>query len=532
MTPLSRVLVPRTAARVCLRHRRLYGLTQLCAIGAAFAAESSDSLFSLASSKSCPFSTNTEPPSEQALDVLRNFISRLDEPVPHRKPTSRADEAARRSTLQGLAIDLSTEYTNLSPLNSENQERAQVLTLLAKKCGSSEAEVSAAVEHYQQHALQDSVSRGHLLSNLRQACTPRYDRLFHLLLEDNAQQGVQFLVLLRRDLLLLIDSVRSLHYHDEELLVHLKELDNHVKNLLSSWFGAGMIEIQRITYEGTSAFVIEKIATSEAVHPMKSLDDLRRRLGDDHRVFCAFHPLLPDEPLVFCHVALRPSVSSTMTDVLETHDDPDITTAVFYSISSAETGLNGLNLGQFLLKEAMSLLQQEFMTLETFVTLSPIPRFRHWLQDKIIMNQDDGTFADDTLLTKEDVTLLTRCFGCSESNALEIFAKELDDPTRLMEQHSVDFKPLLMKLAARYLVQEKHHGKPLDGVARFHIGNGAEMYRLNYGADESRKGWHNSLGIMINYRYQLDTVPENRLHYELDYRIPVCQGVSEWLSTD
>ena len=288
-------------------------------------------------------------------------------------------------------------------------------------------------------------------------------------------------------------------------------------------------EIRRITYDGTSASIIEKIATKEAVHPMRSLDDLRTRLGDDHRVFAAFHPLLPNEPLVFCHVALRPTVSSTMDDVLETHHLATPRVAVFYSISSTQAGLSGVDLGQFLLKQAISLLQQEFSTLETFVTLSPIPRFRKWLQDKIILNQG-GTFVDNTFLTDEDSALLISCFGCSQSQVLEAFLHELENPSKMMGQHAVHLEPLLMKLAARYLVNEKHHGKPLDGVARFHIRNGSEMYQLNYCADTSRKGWHNSLGIMINYCYNLESVETNQLRYELDFNIPVCEGVSKWLS--
>jgi hypothetical protein len=217
-----------------------------------------------------------------------------------------------------------------------------------------------------------------------------------------------------------------------------------------------------------------------------------------------------------------------MTDVLETHDARNVKTAVFYSISSTQAGLSGVDLGQFLLKEAISLLQHEFSTLETFVTLSPIPRFRKWLQDKIILNQG-GAFVDDTLLTEEDRILLMKCFGCAEMDILETFLQELDDPFRMMERHADALEPLLMKLAARYLLYEKHHGKPLDGVARFHVRNGAEMFQLNYGADESRKGWHNSLGIMINYRYELSTVAKNQLQYELDFTIPVCEGFSKWL---
>jgi hypothetical protein len=430
-------------------------------------------------------------------------------------------EAVRRSTLQGLANSFASEYTKLPLLGKQNRQRAAVLTLLARECGSSETAVMSAVTHYQQHS--EDAHRGHLLANLRHACTPRYDRLFHVLLEDNAKEGMQFLVSLRQDLLVLMQSEK-----DDEQSMYWKELDNHMKNLLSAWFGPGMLDIRRITYDGTAASIIEAIATKEAVHPMRSLNDLRTRLGHDHRVFCAFHPLLPDEPLVFCHVAMRPNVSCNMEDVLETSLETDIRTAVFYSISSTQAGLSGVDLGQFLLKQAISLLQNEFPTLETFVTLSPIPGFRKWLQEKVTLNKG-GSFVDDTFLTQEDSELLMKCFKCTRKNVLETFSTELEDPSKMMGRYAVDLEPLLVKWAARYLVMEKHHGKPLDGVARFHVRNGADMYQLNYQADTSRKGWHSSLGIMINYRYQLLTIDKNQLQYELDFNIPVCEGVSKWL---
>lgn len=521
MTTL-RSVVPHIATKLALGRRTLHSITSLYLIAASPTLVDSSRWFFPAPLR--PFSTNTTTGPSEALNLLKKFISRLEGPTPHRKPPSRVDEAVRRSTLQGLATSLALEYTKLPLLSKQNQERAAVLSLMARECGSSETAVASAVSHYQEHA--KDAHRGHLLASLRQACTPRYDRLFHLLLEDNAKEGIRFLISLRQDLLVLIESFR-----DDELFVYLKEMDNHMKNLLSAWFGPGMLDIRRITYEGTSASIIEAIATKEAVHPMRSLEDLRIRLGHDHRVFCTFHALLPDEPLVFCHVALRPKVSCTMSDVLKTSHETNVRVAVFYSISSTQAGLSGVDLGQFLLKQAISLLQNEFPALEIFVTLSPIPRFRKWLQEKVTLNQG-GTFVDDTFLTQEDCKLLMRRFHCNEANVLQTFLTELEDPSRMMGRYAVDLEPLLMKWAARYLVHEKHHGKPLDGVARFHVRNGADMYQLNYQADTSRKGWHNSLGIMINYRYHLPTVEKNQLQYELDFNIPVCQGVSKWLPAD
>ena len=87
-----------------------------------------------------------------------------------------------------------------------------------------------------------------------------------------------------------------------------------------------------------------------------------------------------------------------------------------------------------------------------------------------------------------------------------------------------------MRLAANYLAFEKHRNRPLDAVARFHCRNGAEMFRLNWLADLSRKGLSNSMGIMINYRYSLDSIEQNHLRYEQDGEILVLGGVTKWLS--
>lgn len=114
-------------------------------------------------------------------------------------------------------------------------------------------------------------------------------------------------------------------------------------------------DTRRITYENTSASIIEIIATKEAVHPLKSLDDLRNRLSAGRkRVFSVFHKLMPNQPLVFVHVSLESEVPSTMSQVMDGPSqikEPSV--AVFYSISNGHRGLAGVGLGEFLLKEAV-----------------------------------------------------------------------------------------------------------------------------------------------------------------------------------
>ena len=434
-------------------------------------------------------------------------------------------------TLESLSKRLSQEYGHLSPLGTppkEHDTRGEIMELLASELGTYHESIIEAAQNYTNQAMNADLptQRAQLANKLRAACTPQYEELFHSILADNAQVGIRFFVQLRQDLLQYIKIQKA----DERRITHLKQLDASLRSLLATWFSSEALEIRRITYETTSAAIIEKIATKEAVHPLKSLDDLRTRLGPDKRVFCAFHPLLPDEPLVFVHVALRHFIPNSMDQVLDSESSVGATVAIFYSISSTQPGLSGVDLGHVLIKKATKRLQQELSSLEIFVTLSPIPKFRSWLREKLLALNRGGTFVDSDFLSDDDLSMLRSTFdGSANEDVAALFLKKLEDPWTLMSSHSDELEPILMKLAARYLVLEKHRRKPLDGVARFHIQNGADMYRLNYMADESRKGIHNSLGLMVNYRYNLETVEANRQKHAIDSTVPVQEDVKQWL---
>jgi hypothetical protein len=451
--------------------------------------------------------------------------------------------------MERLSGRLRQEYAELPELKSSlasttEQTRGEIIEVLASELGTNhelilkEAQSYSKI-HQRQHQHQrvqvqvhegaDNADRSQLgAMKLREACTPEYEKIFDNIMAENARDGIQFFVQLRQDLLQYIRMHRATASADER--PYLKQLDASLKARLATWFTADMLEIRRITYETTSALVIEKIATKEAVHPMRSLDDLRRRLGPDKRVFCVFHPLLPEEPLCFVHVALRSFIPASMDQVLaETETLSNPTVATFYSISSTQPGLGGVDLGQVLLKKATHLLQEELPSLQTFVTLSPLPRFRSWLQDKLIQNQaGGGTFVDSNFLSEDDLNLLMSIFPCSPGEDVTArFLRHLEDPWTLMSDDDIasSLEPLLIKLAVRYIVLEKHRRKPLDGVARFHLANGAEVHRLNYLADRSRKGLHNSLGIMVNYQYKLETVNANRERHARDWNMPVQGSV-------
>lgn len=273
----------------------------------------------------------------------------------------------------------------------------------------------------------------------------------------------------------------------------LKLVDDDLKHLLYSWFNRGFLVLRRIDWQ-TPAAILEKIIQYEAVHQIEGWDDLRRRLDPkDRRCFAFFHPALIDEPLIFVEVALTHEISEAIGPLLseppkaEAIETP--TTAVFYSISNCQDGLKGISFGSFLIKQVVEDLVRELPSLKTFVTLSPVPTFARWL------GSQEGRTVSETFLSDDEqaaMGLLDRKRWHTKERA----AAALETP--------------LMALAAHYFLAAKAaDGKPVDPVARFHLGNGALLERINFLGDISEKGLAQAHGLMVNYRYNLKEIEKN-----------------------
>jgi len=259
----------------------------------------------------------------------------------------------------------------------------------------------------------------------------------------------------------------------------LKRLDAGLKQLMRGWFNPGFLVLKPITWE-SPASILEKIIAYEAVHEITSWDDLRARLApQDRRCFAFFHPSMPEEPLIFVEVALMKetpgSIASVLTSKRDVLTEAAANTAVFYSISNCQRGLEGISFGNFLIKRVAQELKRDLPGLKTFVTLSPVPGFRAWL----------------------------------ETNDAELFAATAD-PTAITE----DTDSQILAAAARYFLNSNRpDGRPNDPVARFHLGNGAILDRLNPRGDLAPKALKQSAGLMVNYRYDLAQVEQNHEDY-------------------
>jgi len=159
-------------------------------------------------------------------------------------------------------------------------------------------------------------------------------------------------------------------------------------------------------------------------------------------------------------------------------------TAVFYSISNCQQGLAGVSFGNFLIKQVVEELRRELPRVDTFVTLSPAPGFMKWMRTRGL-----------DLVAEAD------------REAIET----LDDPLWPQDEELAgQIRAVLEPLAAHYFLEARTTGdRPVDPVARFHLGNGARLERINWLGDISPKGLGESAGVMVNYLYDLDQIERN-----------------------
>jgi malonyl-CoA decarboxylase len=295
----------------------------------------------------------------------------------------------------------------------------------------------------------------------------------------------------------------------------LAVVDSDLKHLLSSWFNRGFLVLRRIDWQ-TPAAILEKIIAYEAVHEIQGWDDLRRRLDPaDRRCFAFFHPSLIDEPLIFVEVALTRDIPEDIRSLLREApkngggEEERPTTAVFYSISNCQEGLRGISFGNFLIKQVVEELARERVTLKTFVTLSPVPQFARWLTRTL---EGDGSLVSD--VERERLRLL-------------------EDPEWIYTYGNEALRPTLLRLAAHYFLEAKNgEGYPIDSVARFHLGNGARLERINWQGDISAKGLREAHGLMCNYRYEPKDIEKNHEAYENEGTIAASRQVHALLKSE
>jgi len=354
----------------------------------------------------------------------------------------------------------------------EAAQRAFMHVLLTR-FGPDTARLDAAIDAWRANG-----QAQHLL-RLHAAAEPRRQELIRRL--NLAPGGTAALVRMREVLLRCKED-------DHDLVV----VDADFAHLFSSWFNRGFLTLRPINWS-TPADILEKIIRYEAVHHISGWDELRRRLApQDRRCFAFFHPQLPDEPLIFVEVALTRDIPARIDAILREDRTPlradEATTAVFYSISNCQTGLRGVSFGNFLIKQVVEDLRRDLPTLNTFVTLSPVPGFAAWLRRARQADAPEGL-----------------------ENAHKTALAALDTEYWAQDENLVrTIEPVLTAAAAGYFLQARDaKGRIIDPVARFHLGNGARLERINFLADRSNRALRQAHGLMVNYLYKLEDIEAN-----------------------
>lgn len=376
-------------------------------------------------------------------------------------------------------------------LQFNDEGRRKFLLLLMESFGCDDDAIAAAARELATATAPEDKRR--LQAQLRELLVPPQLRL---LTQFNAlPQGTQFLVDLRADLLRFRPSCPR-----------LAPLDDELKRQLGSWFDVGFLEMRRITWDAPAA-LLEKLIHHEAVHQVNSWGDLRGRLRDDRRCFAFFHPRMPKVPLIFVWVALLPELPESIDDVLappeQAIEADEARAAVFFSISNTQMGLQGISLGNFLVKRVVDKLSRTLPLLETFATLSPIVGFRDYLVEHLPVESGIALSASEYATLKE---------LAPEESPPELIAsgRWLDDEVLLEAARAP-----VMRLCAHYLTQEHRIGQTavLNSVAHFHLSNGARLSRINWQSDLSENGLRQSYGLMVNYVYKRDEIELNHEQY-------------------
>ncbi len=373
---------------------------------------------------------------------------------------------------------------------AEVAERQDLWLLISEQFGPDATKVRAARDEYD--ASLGTVDEGTAEIRLRRALVSPRTRLLQRFTAYPG--GMRFLVDLRAELLPQLKSNKR-----------LLALDAELENLFSTWFDIAFLELRTISWD-SPASLIEKLIKYEAVHDIRSWADLKNRLDSDRRCYGFFHPSLPNEPLIFVEVALLHEMADNIMPLLDEGAAPEdlkkSTVAIFYSINNTQTGLRGVSFGDSLIKRVVETLRDEFPKLKTFATLSPIPGLRPWL----------SRHAETMLahLNEKELSALGRELSFEPPTATHVLAA-IEQPLVLGALSiKSPLRLFLTRCAAHYLGLEKKGDQVLDPVARFHLGNGARIERINWFADPSTKGMKQSHGLMVNYLYDLKRLDKNR----------------------
>uniref|UniRef100_A0A6B2L5Q7 Malonyl-CoA decarboxylase C-terminal domain-containing protein n=1 Tax=Arcella intermedia TaxID=1963864 RepID=A0A6B2L5Q7_9EUKA len=382
-------------------------------------------------------------------------------------------------------------------------DKVIVLSTLSNQLGSNPKHIEQSCKNYLTNP-----SPNHEFT-LRNHLIPQYEKVFYSLISQ--PDGFLNLINFRADVIKASQESKG----DGNLQL----LNKNLKRILQEYFNVSNLNLERITWDKPASLLEKVIKYSEEVHPMNNWSNLKNRVGNGKRCYGFFHPSIPNDPVAFIEVALTKELSkyvapliSKESDVIEREAD----TAIFYAIISTKDGLSGIDLGHSLITNVVSQLQAEFHGLKLFSTLSPVPGFKRWLDTSLNQYLSKSKFQESPILNEDEIKEL-ESFSKKEAHAA--LKDLLTTDWFNSQQLSTLLQKPLTRLITHYLTQVKKHGFAYCSVANFHLRNGACLESVNWLADPSPKRISQSLGFMVNYKYDLAKLKENNEKYLLHHEI-------------
>ncbi|ETI45559.1 hypothetical protein, variant 1 [Phytophthora nicotianae P1569] len=365
--------------------------------------------------------------------------------------------------------------------------------------------------------------------SVKRGLVPLAEQFF--LLVGTIQPGPLFLLNLRVDLGILIARHRD--HLPKSSVEALGLLDLIMRDLFAT---QGSMRFRRIdlSSEDLAAFVLKH----ERVHQVRGWGDLQRRLGGRQRYcFGLFHMHMPHAPLVFVQTVVTDHLCSNITPILE-EETPVVKNPshiIFYSVSTSNTGLRGLNIASHLLFLTIQRMSSMFPQCKTAATLSPVPGFARWFKaalasgdqqsqttsdaKNVLQNKDPKLQRSEPLqrsfFNSEQAQRLNMKYGVNQLVLHKWLLKKLSDPAWHRDAELVDnIRDIITAACARYILFERRQDKILDPVANFHLQNGAQVEQINFMADTTPSALISALGMMINYRYCMTSIDVTSVSYK------------------
>lgn len=315
-----------------------------------------------------------------------------------------------------------------------------------------------------------------------------------------------------------------------------RSVDAAAAEALRPLYGPWATEVGQLSLSPTAPAHVRALVSaaqsSETVHATSDTAAFARKFGQRRMVHSLYHACAPSDLLAVLYSAAVPAIPSSMRDIDQWSGGPpnpvtgcwdlkaelsatgggNATTVAFYSVGSPNQAMRGLRLGTRIIYSVAGDVVRSSSFIRNVVTLSPIPGFVEalrsgkWPWRKLSSSESDAVCAAKVALLGDDTRRGGKEGGC-DSDALATLVSLLDGTAWFSNDSArAALRAPLTRLCFDYMRSVDRTSKgaikgPACRVASFHLGNGARMFRLLWGADTSQAGLRRSAGLMVNYLY-------------------------------